>query len=684
MAKCFVVAVIIIVNVSLKSTTERGKIKPQYSIVTLFSKNHLCEAIHSCRTYAHVSEIKNGNVAVIGLYASDVSEDNLAIYSKNCPFVQLRPFTVSGYPDFFKNLKNYRFKFPTVAKVLSEFKTIFYVDASIQLKSDANDTLTDLFNSMWAEFAPQGIRLFSNSSHLNFPVTHSNMYDFFNVTETQTKETYQLQSGIYMLNNSPAGWEIMNKMIQCSLEPKCMAPNRAKVNCNIQFVLKNNRVVCHRFDQSALNMRMNPKKAVLLIVVVGVMAVINLVIKSSVASVNSQNVKSLLDSDFTNFQIGVLFQSVESENVLSDSENLTLTDVTGDVDAHSTFSTMPYSMGQENVSGVPLVLEWNYIGCRSLFHDRAGLEKHCKYTCTYTANHSLLENAAVTVYHMGANDNIPSRSMNASSVKVFLNLESPSHRPQFLKLPARFFDVSITYRQDSTIPVYYDSFVPLDGANDTDRWTDAEVEAAIRAKEKPALWMVSHCNTYSAREMYVSTLKQHINVTQIGGCNQVECPRFDDCEKSYIRNHYFYIAFESAVCIDYITEKFFRMRQLIVPIVLDKRVFRGIHKTLLNYTIVASDFESQKQLAEYLQHLIDHPDEYRKYFDWTKLYKKSEQPSFNTNTACKVCEIANQVQTGTYKKTKLNIHEWWGKNSCYGPVGKDLISRSELSNKLKD
>uniref|UniRef100_A0A7E4VLS6 Nucleotid_trans domain-containing protein n=2 Tax=Panagrellus redivivus TaxID=6233 RepID=A0A7E4VLS6_PANRE len=228
----------------------------KYGIVTMFSANHACEAINSCRTYANVSEIRDGNVAVIALYAPDVSAKMLADYHENCPFVRLRPFTVDNYPAYFKDYRNYRFKFPTVVSVLPEFSTIMYIDASIRFQKQKSETLSDLFTSMETKFAPQGIRLLSSATHPNFPVVHPDMYEFFNVTEEQTKGSTQFQSGLYLLNNSPEGWNIVEKMVECAVEPKCMAPKGAKVQCQYKELKKNLKVICHRFDQSALNMRL--------------------------------------------------------------------------------------------------------------------------------------------------------------------------------------------------------------------------------------------------------------------------------------------------------------------------------------------------------------------------------------------------------------------------------------------
>jgi hypothetical protein len=46
--------------------------------------------------------------------------------------------------------------------------------------------------------------------------------------------------------------------------------------------------------------------------------------------------------------------------------------------------------------------------------------------------------------------------------------------------------------------------------------------------------------------------------------------------EKYLPSHRFYFAFENAVCDNYVTEKFFRMKQLIVPVVLRKSDYVNI------------------------------------------------------------------------------------------------------------
>ncbi|KAH7709544.1 fucosyl transferase, partial [Aphelenchoides avenae] len=58
----------------------------------------------------------------------------------------------------------------------------------------------------------------------------------------------------------------------------------------------------------------------------------------------------------------------------------------------------------------------------------------------------------------------------------------------------------------------------------------------------------------------------YVPIDAFGNCYSVRCD--EKCMESNVKSHKFIIAMENSVCEDYVTEKFFRIKQLIVPIVL--------------------------------------------------------------------------------------------------------------------
>uniref|UniRef100_A0A7E4UY97 Nucleotid_trans domain-containing protein n=1 Tax=Panagrellus redivivus TaxID=6233 RepID=A0A7E4UY97_PANRE len=251
---CSVVVVFNMFSViSITSLSTPGK----HAFVTVFSANHLCEAMHACQTYSNVPEIKTGMVTVIAFYAEDVTSEMLSNYTKLCPVVQLRPISLKQYPSYVLDLKNYRFKFLILKEVLSEFDTLLYGDVSIWFNTSVTDeSLTDLFKSMKTTFAKQGIRMFAFAPHSNFAVTHPLMYNYFNVSVEQMKNTTQLGATALMVSNTTAAHDVIDKVAECALEENCMAPKGAKLKCPYPDFTLNTKVVCHRFDQSAVNMRL--------------------------------------------------------------------------------------------------------------------------------------------------------------------------------------------------------------------------------------------------------------------------------------------------------------------------------------------------------------------------------------------------------------------------------------------
>uniref|UniRef100_A0A914KWU6 Fucosyltransferase n=1 Tax=Meloidogyne incognita TaxID=6306 RepID=A0A914KWU6_MELIC len=79
-----------------------------------------------------------------------------------------------------------------------------------------------------------------------------------------------------------------------------------------------------------------------------------------------------------------------------------------------------------------------------------------------------------------------------------------------------------------------------------------------------------------------------------------------------LASHMFYLAFENSVCKNYITEKFWYLKHLIVPIVLSRRVFK---KTKIpdNVYIAVDDYNNVEELAEYLLYLQRNRTAYLKY-----------------------------------------------------------------------
>uniref|UniRef100_A0AC35FBC8 Fucosyltransferase n=1 Tax=Panagrolaimus sp. PS1159 TaxID=55785 RepID=A0AC35FBC8_9BILA len=211
----------------------------------------------------------------------------------------------------------------------------------------------------------------------------------------------------------------------------------------------------------------------------------------------------------------------------------------------------------------------------------------------------------------------------------------------------------MSYRRDSTIWKPYDRFEKLMGQEKTEEfWTEKQINEKLSKKSKLAVQFVSHCETHSLREQFIKKLDKYIDITTFGDCGNKTT---DMKEQDILDQYYFYFAFENAVCKDYITEKFWRLKHLIVPVVLKRSILKGIIED--EYFIAADDFSTPEALANKLSEISENTTEYKKYLNWAFKYKKS--PSNDNREFCKLCKIAVKKE----KHQIPDIYQWWENES---------------------
>ncbi|TKR58538.1 hypothetical protein L596_029967 [Steinernema carpocapsae] len=261
---------------------------------------------------------------------------------------------------------------------------------------------------------------------------------------------------------------------------------------------------------------------------------------------------------------------------------------------------------------VPVVLSWSKFFGQDFTYVLLHHENWptCPRECVFTSDKRLLNVSSVILFHAWNfyGDSFPSTSPN--QLKVFFSQEAPTltSRSYFRRFPKDYFNITSSYRLDSDIPMPYGTFQKL---KTTKTDLPVEIEEALKKKQFLAFQLISNCYTHSRREVIGRELKKHANITSYGRCFSATCDK--DCEAKAIESHYFYLAFENAVCNDYVTEKFFRLRHGIVPVVLSRKVVEKIAPK--GSFIVVDDFESVELLVAYLVRLTRSPEEYRKYFE---------------------------------------------------------------------
>ena len=143
----------------------------------------------------------------------------------------------------------------------------------------------------------------------------------------------------------------------------------------------------------------------------------------------------------------------------------------------------------------------------------------------------------------------------------------------------------------------------------------------LAKRTKLVAWFCSNRHTHGKREIYFKELAKYIQIDTYGQCGNLQClPRMSPTCNHLLDSYKFYLAAENSLCPDYVTEKFYRaLVNGIVPVVYggaDYAAFAPPH----SYIRVA-DFQSPKDLADYL-HLLDKNDAlYMEYLNWRNKYR---------------------------------------------------------------
>ncbi|XP_078256317.1 4-galactosyl-N-acetylglucosaminide 3-alpha-L-fucosyltransferase 9-like [Rhinoraja longicauda] len=258
----------------------------------------------------------------------------------------------------------------------------------------------------------------------------------------------------------------------------------------------------------------------------------------------------------------------------------------------------------------------------------------------YNKSHAVLIHNKILTIDLS---NLPTHPRPVFQKWVWMNLESPTNTPKKTKLN-RLFNLTLTYRRDSDIPVPYGSL------------TINRVQSAFELPKKSSLvcWIVSNWNFNYARVKYYKELQKYVPIDIYGRAfkkdlsNNDLIPMISRCK--------FYLSFENSIHKDYITEKLYNaLLAGSVPVVLGPS-----RENYENYIpgdsfIHVADFRSAKELADYLHKLDGDEKLYMSYFKWKKYYKV-RKAQFGHEHACSVCE---NIRRHKEYKSIPNLMKWF-------------------------
>jgi alpha-1,3-fucosyltransferase len=291
--------------------------------------------------------------------------------------------------------------------------------------------------------------------------------------------------------------------------------------------------------------------------------------------------------------------------------------------------------------------------------------------CLLTNNRSLFNESHAVIFHMQPGDfyvgDLPKhRYPHQRFVMYFFEPIMFSRRKIFDSVPAHYFNWTFTFRRFSDVAsTQYGAYEFIPESMERKVIGDASNEESlndyygvnITNKSIMVAWFVSHCSTDVGRERYAAELAKYVRVDIFGRCGNFSCNRTqlesEECDRTLAQNYLFYLSFENSFCPDYVTEKLFRpLRTSVVPI-----VFGGVHYSRFappHSYINALDYESPKQLADYLITLEKNRKLYAHYFEWRHHF---HVPKVSYVDWCQLCAMLNDESLPA--KSYENISQWW-------------------------
>ncbi|GMT12146.1 hypothetical protein PFISCL1PPCAC_3443, partial [Pristionchus fissidentatus] len=295
----------------------------------------------------------------------------------------------------------------------------------------------------------------------------------------------------------------------------------------------------------------------------------------------------------------------------------------------STCLVLRYSNGESSGEQIPTILAWTPAFGSHVYHtwfqDRLRDEKcpkQCKFVPrVHERNHSIADYDAVVFHSRDVELRDLPKSRKSDQLYLLFSLEAPGNRAEETHkwFPPFYFNRTVGY---SSLNDY---------VYDYDRLVDANLtKDAVKSKNHSILAIISGCRTASGRESLIKVLWAHLNITLRGSCygKSVSGDELDNL----IKTHRFVIAMENSACMEYVTEKAFRYKSLIVPIVLSRKLVKDIIPA--DSFIAVDDFDNVTEFKDRISTLERNEDEYMKYFAWMK---REDDFGIRNKGVCKLC-----------------------------------------------
>ncbi|NXJ64432.1 FUT10 fucosyltransferase, partial [Rostratula benghalensis] len=204
--------------------------------------------------------------------------------------------------------------------------------------------------------------------------------------------------------------------------------------------------------------------------------------------------------------------------------------------------------------------------------------------------------------------------------------ESPKNNYKLFHEPTiTLFNHTATFSRHSHLPLTTQYLEGIEVLKSLRYMIPLQMKNNLRKRLAPLVYVQSDCNPPSDRDSYVRELMCHIEVDSYGEClhnrdlpQHLRNPTAMDDGNFYkiLAQYKFILAFENAICEDYITEKLWWSLKLgVVPVYFGSpSVVDWLPSN--KSAILVSSFSHPQDLAHYIKTLDRNDQEYESYLQW--------------------------------------------------------------------
>lgn len=258
--------------------------------------------------------------------------------------------------------------------------------------------------------------------------------------------------------------------------------------------------------------------------------------------------------------------------------------------------------------------------------------------------------------------------------------ESPKNNYKLFHEPIiTLFNHTATFSRHSHLPLTTQYLEGVEVLKSLRYMIPLQMKNSLRKKLAPLVYVQSDCNPPSDRDSYVRELMCHIEVDSYGEClHNRDLPQHlrnptamnDGNFYKILAQYKFILAFENAICEDYITEKLWRPLKLgVVPVYFGSPSIVDWLPSNKS-AILVSRFSHPRELAHYIKTLDTNDQEYESYLQWklkgdisnprllTAMKERkwgvqdTTQDSYIDTFECMVC---NRVWENIRRKEKVHV-----------------------------